>query len=98
MMMPPSPPDSRRAVVTLTVTLALLAAWAWWQIPPWEREHLRAVGRSRARWLVGRLARLSARIAMGEELRTGHPGPVEWRYRLTHKLTRLSDPRGDTLP
>lgn len=97
-MMQPSPQDSRRAVVTLILTALLLAGWAWSQIPPWEREHLRMVARSRARWVLGAAARRLAQTAMREELAAGRPETAAWRYHLTARLTRLSDRRGDTLP
>lgn len=87
-------PSPKRTLAMLAVLAAFSAVTAWMMLPAWERDHMTAVARCRARSVIGWLARRSARTAMHEELRTGGPQAAAWRYQMTEHLSKLRDSLG----
>ena len=79
-----------RVLLALGLTVAAAGVMVWAQLPPWEREHMAASARSRARWLAAALARRSGMAAITDEARQG-PEATAWRRALTYRLSRMRD-------
>ena len=71
------------------ITLAALAALAWWEMPPAQRQMALLMTRSALHKALHRLARASGHQAMGREL-AGTP-ESEAGYRVTFRLSTLRD-------
>lgn len=75
---------------SLTVTLLILGAAAWLETPEWQRQAIIARGKTRARRIAARLARLYGHRAMGHEL-AGHDNAAEAGYGMAYRLSVLRD-------
>jgi hypothetical protein len=74
-------------LAALTVALAVMA---WAEMPPWQRQQLTARCRQGLRRVVARVALLSGRAAMRDEL-SGRQAEAESRYAFTERLSRIRD-------
>ena len=79
-----------RVLLALGLTVAAAGVMVWAQLPPWEREHLAASARSRARWIAAVLARRSGMAAIADESQQG-PEATAWRRAVTYRLSRMRD-------
>ena len=79
-----------RVLLALGLTVAAAGVMVWAQLPPWEREHLAASARSRARWIAAVLARRSGMAAIADEAQQG-PEATAWRRAVTYRLSRMRD-------
>lgn len=72
------------------VLAAVLAAAAWMEMPPWQRQLVLRAARRRAYRLLHRAARASGRRAMGDEL-AGRKAEADAGYSFTERLSRARD-------
>ena len=72
------------------VLAAVLAAAAWMEMPPWQRQLILRMARRQGHRLLHRLARASGRRAMGDEL-AGRKAQAEAGYEWTEGVSRLRD-------
>ena len=77
-------------IVILGLTAGMLAAMAWLEMPPWQRELVKRTVRQRVYRLLHRLARASGHRAMGDEL-AGRKVEAEAGYAWTERLSRTRD-------
>lgn len=78
-------PWRQMAVMTLAVSLAV-----WAEMPGWQREHVAAAARARARRLLGWLARRAGHRGMTHEL-AGRGEAAAAGYSLAETLAKLRD-------
>ena len=78
-----------RMIETL-ITLAGLAALAWMEMPPSQRQMITLTARSAAHRALHRAARASGLRAMGREL-AGRQHDADTGYRFTYRLSVTRD-------
>jgi len=74
----------------MLTTLLVLAAVAWMECPPWQRELIKRTARQKMYRLLHRLARASGRRAMGDEL-AGRRSEADAGYAFTFRLSSWRD-------
>ena len=79
-----------RAWMRLAVLAGVLAAAAWMEMPPWQRQLVARMARRRVYRLLHRLARASGRRAMGDEL-SGRTREADAGYAFTERISRARD-------
>ena len=82
--------DRRQQIAATLTTLLVLAAVAWMECPPWQRELIRRTVRHKTYRLLNRLARASGRRAMGDEL-AGRQSEADAGYAFTFRLSSWRD-------
>ena len=79
-----------RAWQRVIVLAAVLAAAAWMEMPPWQRQLVLRAARRRLYRALHRAARASGRRAMGDEL-SGRTREADAGYAFTERLSRARD-------
>lgn len=82
--------EDRQRLAAALLTLAILAAMGWLEMPPWQRELVKRTVRHRTRRLLHRLARAHGHRAMGDEL-AGRQREAESGYAFTERIMRAHD-------
>ena len=83
-------PDFWQTLIATAGSLTLIGLLGWMEMPPWQRELIKAAARRKTRLLLHRLARASGHRAMGDEL-AGRRSEADAGYSFTERLSRLRD-------